>query len=198
MIPLEGLTSSGFALALFGHIHSAGMLAAGPCPVGFTGSPWVNDWGETQEAHGVWIYESAGAGSLKFHAIADPKRFVTLEPTFVDATAMGQTRPDYVPTFPSPVPSLDGALVRVKYAVSEKVAVGFDTAAFRRQLLAQGALKVVFRPTVERTVRARAQEASADLAESAALEMWISSQQLNGALADGLREAHGQYMARVR
>ena len=197
VIPVEGLTSSGFALAAFGHIHVTGVLASGPTPVLYTGSPWTNSWGETDSEHGVWIYDSAGAGSLRFVPVEDPKRFVTLEPSFAETTVFGGER-EYTMTLREQAPQLAGALVRVRYTVSEEVAARLDLAAMRQVLLSQGAVKVVFRPTVERSVRARVASASEDLDEVAALELWLSSQDVARPLADELRRAHAGYLERVR
>lgn len=197
VIPLEGLTNSGFDLAMFGHIHLAGMLATGPTPTGFTGSPWVSSWGEASGDHGVWIYSTEGAGALKFHPVDDPKRFVTLDVGFTETTVLGGQR-DYVMTMPSQAPLLAGALVRVRYTVSEEVAARIDQNAIRQTLLAQGAVKVVFRPTVERAVRARVAEMAKDMGEAAALDLWLSSQDVDAELAAQLRLAHATYLEGIR
>lgn len=197
VIPLDGLTSSGFDLAFFGHLHIAGVLAAGPTPVGYCGSPWVNSWGEASGDHGVWIYSTEGAGALKFHPVDDPKRFVTLDVGFTETTVLGGQR-DYVMTMPSQAPLLAGALVRVRYTVSEEVAARIDQNAIRQTLLAQGAVKVVFRPTVERAVRARVAEMAEDMGEAAALDLWLSSQDVDAELAAQLRLAHATYLEGIR
>lgn len=134
---------------------------------------------------------------LKFHPIEDPKRFVTLDVGFTETTVLGGQR-DYVMTMPSQAPLLEGALVRVRYTVSEELAARIDQNAIRQTLLGQGAVKVVFRPTVERAVRARVAEMAEDMGEAAALDLWLSSQDIAAELAAQLRLAHAGYLEAVR
>lgn len=123
---------------------------------------------------------------LKFHPIED-RKFLTLD--------MGST-----PGFSWPDSwgeEMQGAVVRVKYALTEEEARSFDQAGLRRSLLACGAAKVVLRPTVEREVRARVAEMAEDMSEAAALDLWLESQGINGTEASALREAHAEYVGRL-
>jgi DNA repair protein SbcD/Mre11 len=182
VIPLESLQDTGFALAAFGHIHKAQVVASEPVPVIYTGSPQVNRWDEADGGHGVWIWDSTGAGNLKFHPIED-RKFITLTP-FATGTTGG-------------VRVVEGAIVRVRYTVTEDEAKKIDQAELRRHYLAEGAAKVFIQPTVERTVRARVAEMREDMSEVAALELWLESQAINGSQADALRIAHAEYLQRL-
>lgn len=190
VIPLEGLTDSGFSLAMLGHIHVAGMLAQGPCPVGYCGTPYVCNWAEAEQPHGVWIYETGGAaGSLRFVEVADNKRFVTLGAGYMASVDSGLLLP---------IADVEGAVVRVRYEASAEQARRINQRLARQWLLDHGAVKVVFRPTVVREERARVAKMTADLSEASALDLWIASQGLNGALADAMRDEHAKYLALVR
>lgn len=191
VIPLESLTASGFALAMFGDVHAPQMLASGPCPVGYCGSPYVNSWGETEGDHGVWIYESAGSGDLRFYPILDNKRFLTLKPTLVEIAGNM--------AFAEPPEDVRGAVLRVQYEVTEAQARKLDQRKMRDDLLALGALKVIFRPTLVREERARvAGLASEGVDETRALDLWIESQQIDNGLAAQMHDAHASYLARVK
>jgi hypothetical protein len=125
---------------------------------------------------------------LRFHVIED-RPFLTLTPSLTEI--IGKM------AFSEPPGDVKGAVVRVRYTVTEDEARKVDQAAIRRDLLALGAAKVVLRPTVERTVRARVAEMHEDLTEAAALELWLDSQGINGSQADALRAAHLEYVARL-
>jgi DNA repair exonuclease SbcCD nuclease subunit len=188
VIPLDALQETGFRMVAFGHLHLAQVVASEPVPVIFTGSPQVNNWGEAEGEHGVWVWDSAGAGHLRFHVIED-RPFLTLTPSLTEI--IGKM------AFSEPPGDVKGAVVRVRYTVTEDEARKVDQAAIRRDLLALGAAKVVLRPTVERSVRARVTEMHEDMTEAAALELWLSSQGINGTQADALRAAHLEYVARL-
>ena len=187
LIALDGLAQSGFALAAFGHIHKAQVLANGPTPVFYCGSPTVCNWGESAVEHGVWLYDTEGAGALKFLPVAD-RPFVTLDRGFIELPfGLG---------FDEPAGDVEGALVRVRYTVTEEQARRVDQTAIRKTLMENGAVKVFFQPTVERTVRSRvAVSATEGVSETDGLEFWLASQEV--ADPDGLRALHAEYVTRV-
>ena len=190
VIPLESLQETGFALAAFGHLHLAQVVQAEPVPTIYTGSPQVNRWDEAEGEHGCWIWDSAPPGHLKFHPIED-RPFLTLDATPVEAdgTTLLYRLPDG---------GIEGAVVRVRYTVDESQARRLNQAKIRQGLISLGAAKVVLRPTVERSVRTRVAEMRDDMSETAAVELWIASQ--NGALGctpEQLREMHAEYLAKL-
>ena len=184
VIPLEALQETGFALAAFGHIHKAQVVASDPVPTIYAGSPQVNSWGEADGEHGIWVWDSAPPGALKFHAIED-RAFVAVDWDVEREVAEGEWQ------------NLRDAVVRVKYTATEEQARRIDHGHIRRALLEAGAAKVVIRPTVEREVRARVAEMAHDVDEASALELWLESQGINGTQADALRSAHAEYLARL-
>lgn len=190
VIPIEGLSGAGFAVVAFGHIHMAQVITKSPSPVFYCGSPMVMNWGEALVPHGVWIFDAAGAGALKFHPVED-RRFVTV----------GGSSEPWDDTFCLPAMiegGVEGALVRIAYTCSEEQGRSIDQAALRRLYHEAGAHKVFVKPTVLREVRARATEAHAEgLTEVDGLELWLSSQDVAAADAGALRALHGEYVARV-
>lgn len=192
VVPLEALADSGYSLAAFGHIHKAQVLTSGPTPVFYCGSPQVNRWDEAEGEHGVWIYDSAGAGALRFVPVVDDRRFLTIDPELIDFG------PGVGVGFAEPPGDVRNAVVRVRYTVTEALARKVDQAKIRNDLLSLGASKVIIRPTVIREERARVSTMSDDLSEVAALDLWLQTQMVDEALAKAMRNAHGNYLAAVR
>jgi len=189
VIPLESLTESGFHLAAFSHIHRAQVLASGPTPVFYTGAPMVNTWGEVEGDHGVWIYDTEGP-SLKMHSIADNKRFLTYDPQWTFGEVATWLEPDV---------DVVGAVVRVAYTLTEEEARKADQSVIRKRLLELGAAKVIFKPTIVKDQRARAEGIADDsLDEVGALELWLSSQMIEAPLAAAMRSEHARYLAEAK
>jgi exonuclease SbcD len=185
VIPLEEINNLGYSLVALSHIHRGQVLCAAPSPVVYTGSPQVNSWGETEGEHGVWIYDSRGDGHLKFHPVED-RKFLTLDFQHPEVPVL------------EPADGVEGALVRVRYTADEATARTIDQSAIRRDILAMGARKVFFQPTIERAVRARVAEMAPDMSEVAAMELWIAEQ--NGSLAcdpELLRLGHAEFLERL-
>mgnify|MGYP003344216975 CR=1 FL=1 len=78
VLSLDGLANAGFKIVAASHIHKPQVLETKPSVVFYTGSPMVCNWGEVGYEHGVWVYNTAGAGSLVFKNIWD-RRFVDIE-----------------------------------------------------------------------------------------------------------------------
>lgn len=194
VIPLEGLSESGFALAMLGHIHVAGMIASGPTPVGYCGTPYVCNWAEAEQPHGVWLYDSE-ASSLRFAEVEDNVRFVTLDADLTSEETSGLAYIDL--GYAASDTNVDGAVVRARYTVTEAQSRRVDQPAIREALLGMGALKVVFRPTIVREQRARVAEMADDLTETAALDLWLTAQQITGDQAAALHAAHADYLTKI-
>lgn len=186
VIPLDRLVGCGYDLAVFGHIHQVQAMSSKP-PVVYTGSPCVMNWGEAATPHGVWIFDSE-AEVLRFEKIED-RDFITLDAVAADLIS----QPDELEGV-----AMDEALVRIRYEATEEEARKIDQAAIRRSLLACGAVKVFFKPTIVRAQRARVEEMREDVSDVDALDLWISSQ--NDSLPDPerLRRLHGEFESRVR
>ncbi len=95
--------------------------------------------------------------------------------------------------------AIGGAAVRVRYAVDEEQARRIDQAAIRRSFLEAGAVRVVFRPTVERKVRARVDAMNESLDQTEAFALWLASQ--NGKInvdPEALRALHAEMLERAR
>ena len=157
-------------------------------PLFYTGTPYVCNWGESKDQHGVWVFDS-DAGSLRFVPVKD-KPFVTFD-LAVDNWLSDGT--------PLDLAVEEGAAVRVRYTCDEEQARRLDQAAIRRVFMEAGASKVVFRPTVERAVRARVEAMDESLDETEALDLWLSSQ--NGQVSvdpEALRVLHSEFLERAK
>lgn len=185
VLDLSAVAQAGFKVCAFGDVHMPQVLTKSPSVVFHAGSPMVCNWGETGFQHGVWLYNSAGAGSLKMIPV-DDRPFITFDPdpeTLADGA--------YV------LPVDDGAMVRLRYTCTEEQARRIDQAQIRKALMAGGAAKVFIRQTIEREVRARVEAMQEGLGEAEALELWLSTQD-GIENADKLRRLHGEYLQRVR
>lgn len=190
VIPVMSLAQSGYALAMFGHIHAAGMIAEGPTPVGYCGSPYVCDWAEAEAPHGVWIYDSE-ANTLGFREVYDNRRFVTFDVDLSFDRSGGMI-------YSVPAGSVTDAVVRVRYTVSSDDARHVDHNFIRSDLMSLGAERVLFRPTIVREQRARVSTMAEDLNPKDALDLWLNAQGINGTQAKALHAAHADYLAEVR
>lgn len=189
VIPIEGLTSAGFKVVSFGHIHQAQVITNVP-PVFYCGSPMVMNWGEALVPHGVWIYNTAGAGALKFHPLQDRP--------FVSIGSANEPWDDQFCLVDTIEGGVAGALVRISYTCTEEQSRTLDQGALRRVYHAAGAHKVFIKQTVLREVRARVEAAHADgLTEADGLELWLSSQGIAEEDAVALRALHADYIGRV-
>lgn len=188
VLPLDAVADSGFRIAAFGHIHKPQVLAKEPGVVFYTGSPQVCDWGEAGFEHGVWLYDSAGAGALKFQPVED-RPFLTID---LDAAKYLEAGPALVEGI-----AVEGAFVRVKYECDEEQARRIDHGALRASLTACGARKVVLRPKVSRAARARVAAVEQGISEDAAFDLWLHSLETDPGPAEPLVELHREYLRRV-
>jgi hypothetical protein len=87
--------------------------------------------------------------------------------------------------------------VRLTYTVSESRARSLDQSDLRRIVIDAGAERVILRPTIVREQRARVAAMADDLTETDALDLWLTSQQINGSTAAALHAAHAGYLGRL-
>lgn len=176
ILPWTDLDALGFRLAAFGHIHNPQVIAAGVAttPMIYVGSPAACNFGEAGTPHGVWIWDDKGVGDLRFRDVPD-RPFVTV---------------DYEPG--GELPEIDpGAFVRVRYQTTEGKPV--DEASLRAALDAAGAKKVFIRGKVERVSRARVEIDDESIDPSAALELWLAHNDVNGS-GDAIRAEHARLL----
>jgi DNA repair exonuclease SbcCD nuclease subunit len=159
LVPLEALTS-GYDLVAFGHIHKIQVLNETP-PVLYLGGPWVNNFGEANEPHGVWIYDT-DLPEMRFVPVTDPRRFLTY-------TVM----PLQDPPFERFLEDMTGAVVRVRYEVTETEARRVDQGAIRQAFDARGADKVFIQPTVVKKSRARIGTSTEALDDGQTVDLWL-------------------------
>lgn len=154
LVPLEALTS-GYDLVAFGHIHKIQVLNETP-PVLYLGGPWVNNFGEANEPHGVWIYDTE-LPEMRFVPVKDPRKFVTVDLEPYDAL------PD----------DLADTVVRIRYTVTEDEAQQIDQAGIRKAAAESGAHKVFIQPTVLKKSRARIETSAEALDDGQTVDLWL-------------------------
>jgi len=179
VISLSGLAEAGFKVVAASHIHKAQVIENNPAVVFYTGSPMVCNWGEVGYDHGVWIYNTAGAGSLVFHKVWD-RMFVDLR--LEDGFSVGDV-------------DVRDALVRVKFTATPEEAKKVDQSKLRRDLIEAGARKVFIRPKIVRVERARV-EMKHEVSVGDAFSLWLDSQ--DDVDATLLTEMHNDYFSEVR
>jgi exonuclease SbcD len=187
VLPLAELEQLGFDAVVLGHIHKPqplGTLAPDDevMPIFYTGSPLPLDFGETGFNHGVWLLDDAHGYMQTEFVPLDSRAFITLD------YAAETIADDPMPAFP------DGAIVRVRYAATEEQARRIDNAAIKRALVDAGAARVTVQPEIVRDDRARVQGLDEALSELEAVDLYVTSQQLDDAPAEKLRELTSTYL----
>ena len=180
VIPWEEIDSLDYKLAAFGHIHDPQVIAGGiaKTPMFYAGSAMVSNWGEAAAPHGVWVFDSV-ADDLRFHAIKD-REFVTIQ--------IGKEVE--IPPLPP------GAIARVTYETTEDAPV--DESLVRSMVLAAGASRVTIKGTVHRSSRARVEMPDEDLDPAAALDLWLTANEVEPGQAGLLRERHNHYLQEAK
>lgn len=180
LLSLDTLRSLPFELIGFGHIHKPQILCSSP-PVFFCGSPYVVNWGETEFAHGAWIYDTV-AKRLGFEELKD-REFVTIN---LNTSDLGDWN----------VP--EGSLVRVRYEATPEEARQISKQAIQTQLLGQGARSVIVQPTIVRPERVRSEVQVEQLSYEQAFDLWLEAHPEEGEDLEALRALHSHYMEQAR
>jgi len=184
VLPLEDLLSLGYDWIVAGHIHQQQILSgfAERPTVLVAGSPMVNDFGEAEGQHGVWIIDT-GDSDYEFQPVPD-RRFVTLESDIPEAAWL--VKP----------PDIEGAVVRVRYTATPEQAAKIDHAAIERALYDAGAHKVYsIEPTILRERRARVEHMDESLDPLEALDAWMDAKEGDGPNRLGYRDDLRGYTA---
>lgn len=196
VLPIEALEALGFDAIVAGHIHKAqplGSLAPDDelMPIFYTGSPMPLDFGEGGYPHGVWLLEqNVSSWNTTFLPI-ESRRFVTLDESLTehgtqqsleDAVGASVRRGDYV---------------KARIRATEAEARTLDVQALRDVLFEDGAHNVWVELDVQRELRARVAGVDETVTETEALELWMTSQGVNGDQAPQLRARHSGYLTQV-
>lgn len=151
ILDVHELAEQGWRYIFAGHVHVPKLLDLGTVRVVSVGSPWVNDFGEADVAHGVWLLNTETDAIT--HVPLTDRPFVTLD---VERDLLGNPRVDFPP-------NLEGAVVRVRGTVRQDEIDYMRFDDFRANLDALGVHKVhEVRLDVERPPRARADVEASD------------------------------------
>lgn len=195
VIPLDGLEDLGYDAIVAGDFHRPQLLETSvgraPGPIFYCGSPQPLDFGEGGYPHGVWLLD---LGSPPEFVPLDSRGFVTLDWDYSEAEALL----DLDPLKGCGRPFEEGDYVKLRYACTAEEARRLDTAELRRVLLEEfGAYQATIVSVIEQETRARVQGLDESVSDTDALELWLSSQSVNGDQAPALRALHGDYLAEV-
>ena len=95
-------------------------------------------------------------------------------------------------------PPVEGAIVKLRYTATAEQAKRIDHRKLRDALYAAGAHKVYsIEANVERETRARVEGVDENLAEAAALDLYIEAHFIDVAMAERMRERTGRYLQEV-
>lgn len=181
VIPLEGLTTCGFDLVAFGHIHKLQALHTDP-PVLYLGSPWASNFGEAGDHHGVWIYDTQPA-TMRYIPISD-RPLITFDGVPSSDDLLGADWRE--------------AVVRVRYEATEEEARRVDASEIATTLRDLGAHKVFVQPTVVKASRARVEAQAVDgVDDAAAINLFLETDGTDPQRSGRARELHSEFMAQL-
>lgn len=176
MLGVDQFAALGFTGVAAGHIHQPQFLG-GDIPVGYTGSPWLVDWGEANSRHG-WIEADTDEGSLRLRHVENTFEALYV-PLNIDMIAAAENAAgpvdilEMIGRFPG---DIDGAIVRLRYRCTAEQRTRVDEQQVRAMLADMGAQRVYsVAAQVERTVRAREEDVDESLEPLQALLRWCES-----------------------
>jgi exonuclease SbcD len=200
ILPLADLEALGFAAVFMGHVHKPQQLGQYPSghpsdngrPIIIPGSPLPLSFGEAGD-HGVWIFDT-DSGACEFVPI-ESRAFVTLDRDWSVTPEAGLSDPMDIFGYGDDLSVLQDAIIRVRYTATAEQAKRIDQRKLRDALYAAGAHKVyAIEANVERETRARVAGAREDLDVSEALDLWITSQEIDVETAERLHDRTRQYV----
>lgn len=185
VLDLGDLEAIGFDAVIAGHIHKGQYLDAEE-RILYVGSPMPLDFGEAKCEHGCWIVDFDGDSMTTEFVPIDSRPFLTIDGTTDDDTW-------------HPAEEVAGAFVKIRLHATEEQARHYDVAGLRSALFDDlGAHNVWVESTIVRELRARVAGIDETVSDTDALELWLSSQAVNGDQAPALRLLHTDYLAEVR
>lgn len=169
----EAIEGSGFDLVCLGHIHRAQQVQGLTVPTFFCGSPERLRFDEEHNTPGFWIHElEAGYVSSKF--IETPaRRYFTFDRPDIPAWWLDKEANGAGGELATAKDVIKEAIVRVRYRATEEQARQSNPRAISRALYDLGAFYVAeIKAEIERSARARAVEASAQMGPLESLKLW--------------------------
>lgn len=197
VLDLADLEAIGFDAIVAGHIHRGQRLDVKPphsCPIFYVGSPLPLAFGEAGCAHGVWLLDIDGPDRQALFVPIGSRSFVTLDwdhdedPDVVAEMIHGDH---------SQRERTEGAYVKARVTATEESARRIDAGALRQGLIDAGAHNVWIELDVQRELRARVQGIDETVSDVDALELWLSTQSINGDQAPAVRALHADYLQEI-
>lgn len=194
VLELADLEAIGFDAIVAGHIHRGQRLDVKPphtCPIFYVGSPLPLDFGEAGCAHGVWLLDIDGPDRQALFVPIESRPFVTLDRELVDFD-------DDAVAFKTVSDNVEDAFVKLRIRGTEEQVRRLDLGFVRKQFVdGLGAHNVWVELDVQRELRARVAGIDETVNDTDVLELWMTSQSVNGDQAPKLRDLHRDYLAEV-
>lgn len=183
VLPMDDLQQLGFEALVFGHIHREQEVGS----FLYVGSPQPLDFGEANDAHGVWLLDTDRLDAPEFVPL-DSRGFVAWDLGDEEIDALADR--GWLATVP-----LDGEFVKVRYRATEEQARRIDHDALRAQIEGLGAHRVWIEPTVERAHRDRGAELVEGQTMIEQLDAYLSAINVNGDVKPAMLERAERYLA---
>lgn len=206
VLSLDGLEEIGFDAYIMGHIHRSQPLGDTGC---YTGSPWVQNFGEAECEHGCWIVDLPETrrvnGAMMDYVALEGRRFVTIDCDLTDPVALAEIKEleidetDIVAgSIAAQIGGLEGAVVRLRYRASEAQHRRVDLPALKGFIAEAGAHRLFqVAPDIVRSRTERGVEIDETLAPMTALDAYVESQSMEQSQGDALRMLLGRYLEAV-
>jgi DNA repair exonuclease SbcCD nuclease subunit len=211
VLPLADLEELGFDLCLFGDVHVPEPLGSGR--VISVGSPALNDWGEEETGHGVWVIDTENLSEPDWSPLKD-RRFQTVDVDLTNcfelATLDGVSHaPPFDPRVDEDETDVIAALLAEEFPLTDAVVRllvkataeqirRVDFAAIRKLAEDAGVHKLVIAPPdIERVERARVEGVTEALSVPEALDLWIDHNGESVHRPESLRTLTGELLEEV-
>ena len=205
VLDTAALAAQGWDAIVAGHIHKPQMIPVGPplvegngaaiygpsAPVFYCGSPWVNDFGETAVAHGVWILDT-DTWQAEFREVTDPRKFIDWTFAEEDVEHWVDGYRDAEDWFG--IADIADTTIRVRYRATAEQARRIDHTAIRRLIEDAGGRLYRIEPEIVRSARARVEGVDETVGELEALKMWLDHQQIEHGLGERMGARTARYL----
>lgn len=181
----EAIEGSGFDLVCLGHIHRPQKIEGLSVPTFYCGSPERLSFNEEAVVPGFWIHEPSEDGYQNSRFIETPARkFLTLNYDLreihpADLEDWYEKISGIYDGEVQLLPPATGAIVRLKYKITEELAKAISQNEIRRRLEQCSPFYIAgIEADIERSTRTRAGEASAEMGLVEGLLLWFDVAQV--------------------
>lgn len=197
VLPVGELEAQGWSLILGGHVHRRQQLSPWTQVVG---TPWVNNWGEEGQQHGVWILDTGLLASEQMRFLPlDDRTFSTVK-LDCRGDAADEAIANHLAAWIECVAvdgRCDGAVVRLRVVCTERQQQSFRVAEAKELLESGGAHRVFVTFDVVKQSQQRVDGLDETVEPLEALGLWCRANELAQQDADALVELAAGYLEQV-